>query len=133
MLSNLFIFLLLFLVSCKQNDGVGSVELLTTIGFISLFFMLFVASLLFSRARINRIKKIYDNTKKHLHFWDKLDRIKLETMLQKNKLPEDWLIKLNKDKNKIEDIYFYDGQSVGRIAQDKEKLFNSFRRRIKNN
>lgn len=131
MLSNLIIFLLLFLVSCKQDyTHQFSLEQIVFIGLITSILILFVISLSFARHRVNRIKYIYHTNKKQLHFWDKLDRIKLESALQNGKLPENWVVSLNQDKTKIEDIYFYDRLSAGRIAQDKDKLFASLRNRL---
>lgn len=133
MKSKLIIFILLLLVSCKRNESVSDVTLIY-IGLVVLIGALLLGvSLIVARNRIQRIKRIYNSTKSQLHFWDKLDRNKLEAELKNNKLPAHWIFYLNHKQNKIEDIFFYEGLSVSRIAQDKEKLFTSLRKRINKN
>lgn len=143
MRSNIIIFILLLLTSCADfsskfkresiithNSTTLSLTWLLILVLITLFVTLFVGAIIIARARTSRIKRIYKATRSKLHFWDKLDRNKLESALQENYLPEHWFFSLNKDKTKIENIYYHSRLKTTRIAADREIMYDSLKKQL---
>lgn len=114
----------------QHQDKFLSLESMFFLGIGSLFLMAIFSVYYRYYKKVQKVKALYQKDKNKLHFWDKLDRLKLEKELTQNHLPAYWNFRLNDDQTKIEGITYYNGRSMGRIAEDKEAFFNSLKAQL---